>query len=75
MINKAILIGNLGADPEVRHTQNGTQLAQDDTTPFTPEEVVKNKRRMGILMDQVLGRITESEARKRMQREMSGAAL
>lgn len=27
MINKAILIGNLGADPEIRHTQNGTQVA------------------------------------------------
>jgi single-strand DNA-binding protein len=27
MINKVILIGNLGADPEVRHTQSGTQVA------------------------------------------------
>lgn len=27
MINKAILIGNLGADPEVRYTQSGTQVA------------------------------------------------
>ncbi len=27
MINKAILIGNLGADPEIRYTQNGTQVA------------------------------------------------
>lgn len=27
MINKVILIGNLGADPEVRYTQNGTQVA------------------------------------------------
>jgi single-strand DNA-binding protein len=27
MINKAILIGNLGADPEVRYTQNGTAVA------------------------------------------------
>lgn len=26
MINKAILVGNLGADPEVRYTQNGTQV-------------------------------------------------
>lgn len=26
MINKAILIGNLGADPEVRYTQSGTQV-------------------------------------------------
>ena len=27
MINKAILIGNLGADPEIRHTQSGTPVA------------------------------------------------
>ena len=27
MINKAILIGNLGADPEIRYTQNGAPVA------------------------------------------------
>ncbi|MGD9949459.1 MAG: single-stranded DNA-binding protein [Desulfobulbus sp.] len=27
MVNKVILIGNLGADPEVRYTQNGTPVA------------------------------------------------
>ena len=27
MINKAIIVGNLGADPEVRYTQSGTQVA------------------------------------------------
>ncbi len=27
MINKVILIGNLGRDPEVRYTQNGTAVA------------------------------------------------
>ena len=27
MINKAILIGNLGGDPEVRYTQNGSAVA------------------------------------------------
>ncbi|MCJ7602306.1 MAG: single-stranded DNA-binding protein [Desulfobulbaceae bacterium] len=27
MINKAIIIGNLGADPEVRYTQSGTAVA------------------------------------------------
>jgi single-strand DNA-binding protein len=26
-VNKAILIGNLGADPELRHTQSGTPVA------------------------------------------------
>jgi single-strand DNA-binding protein len=27
MINKVILIGNLGADPEIRYTQSGTSVA------------------------------------------------
>lgn len=27
MINKAIIIGNLGADPEIRYTQSGSQVA------------------------------------------------
>lgn len=27
MINKAILVGNLGGDPEIRYTQGGTQVA------------------------------------------------
>lgn len=27
MINKAIIIGNLGADPELRYTQSGTAVA------------------------------------------------
>lgn len=27
MINKVILIGNLGKDPEIRYTQSGTQVA------------------------------------------------
>jgi len=27
MVNKVILIGNLGADPEVRYAQNGTAIA------------------------------------------------
>jgi len=27
MINKAILVGNLGADPELRYTQSGTAVA------------------------------------------------
>lgn len=27
MLNKAILVGNLGADPEIRYTQSGAQVA------------------------------------------------
>jgi len=39
MINKAILIGNLGADPEVRYTQTGTAVA--NFTIATTETWVK----------------------------------
>jgi|GEM_PF-4663782 single-strand DNA-binding protein len=28
MINKAIIIGNLGSDPEIRYTPSGTATAQ-----------------------------------------------
>ena len=40
MINKAILIGNLGADPEVRYTQNGAAVA--NFTVATTENWVKD---------------------------------
>lgn len=40
MINKAILIGNLGADPELRYTQNGTAMA---TFTIATTERWKNK--------------------------------
>ena len=49
------------------------QLTDGSEAQLTPAEIERNKRRIGILMDQALGKITESEARKRMQREMSGA--
>lgn len=40
MINKAILIGNLGADPEMRYTQNGTAMT---TFNLATTERWKNK--------------------------------
>ena len=27
-VNKVILVGNLGRDPEIRHLQDGTKIAQ-----------------------------------------------
>ena len=46
MINKAILIGNLGADPEVRYTQNGAAVANFNiaTTESWVKEGAKEER-------------------------------
>ena len=43
MINKAILVGNLGADPEVRYTQNGAAVANFNVA--TTESWVKDGQR------------------------------
>jgi single-strand DNA-binding protein len=39
-VNKVILIGNLGKDPEVKHLDNGTVLAR---FPLATSETYKNK--------------------------------
>jgi len=46
MINKAILIGNLGADPEVRYTQSGTAVANFNlaTTETWTKEGTKEEK-------------------------------
>ncbi len=31
-VNKVILIGNLGADPEIRHTQDGRRVSPTSTS-------------------------------------------
>ncbi len=40
MINKVILVGNLGKDPEVRHLENGTAVAR---FPVATNESYKDK--------------------------------
>ena len=46
MVNKVILIGNLGADPEVRYTQNGTAVANFRVATTEPgRRKVKGKSR------------------------------
>ena len=47
MINKAIIIGNLGADPEIRYTQDGTQAAS-----FTVATTEKWKGKDGQMQEQ-----------------------
>ena len=47
MINKVILIGNLGADPEVRYAQNGTAVANfrlATTETWKSKEGVKEEK-------------------------------
>jgi len=46
-VNKVILLGNLGADPELRHTPSGTAVANmrlATTEVFSTREGEKNKR-------------------------------
>ncbi len=46
-VNKVILIGNLGADPDLRHTPSGTAVANlrlATTEVFSNREGEKNKR-------------------------------
>ncbi|ADW18211.1 single-strand binding protein [Desulfobulbus propionicus DSM 2032] len=47
MINKVILIGNLGADPEIRYTQNGTPVAT-----FTMATTERRKGQDGQVQEQ-----------------------
>lgn len=46
MVNKAIIIGNLGGDPEVRYTQSGTQV-----TTFTVATTDKWKGQDGQMQE------------------------
>jgi single-strand DNA-binding protein len=47
MVNKVILIGNLGADPEIRYTQSGTAVAT-----FRMATTEKFKGKDGQMQDQ-----------------------
>lgn len=47
MVNKVILIGNLGADPEIRYTQSGTAVAT-----FKMATTEKFKGKDGQMQDQ-----------------------
>lgn len=47
------------------------QLAQNDTTPFTPAEIERNKRRIEIINRQLAGKLSASEAERMMGEEAS----
>ena len=76
-VNKVILVGNLGKDPEVRHFENGTAVAN---FPMATSESYKNKE--GTRVDQTewhnvvawrkLAEIAESYLRKGSQIYLEG---
>ena len=70
-INKVILIGNLGADPEVRHTQNGDPIVnlrvatsetwKDKNTGERPERTEWHR---GVIFNENLGKVAKNYLRK-----------
>ena len=70
-INKVILIGNLGADPEVRHTQDGAaivhlRLATNESwrEKNTGEKREKVEWHRVVIFNENLGKIAEQYLRK-----------
>ncbi len=70
-VNKVILVGNLGADPEVRHTQNGDpivnlRLATSETWKDrqTGERRERTEWHRVVIFNENLGRVAEQYLRK-----------
>ena len=70
-VNKVILIGNLGADPEVRHTQDGApivhlRLATNETwrDKNSGERREKVEWHRVVIFNENLGKIAEQSLRK-----------
>jgi len=70
-VNKVILIGNLGADPEVRHTQDGRsicnlRLATTDTwrDKQTGERREKTEWHSVVIFNEQLGKVAQQYLRK-----------
>ena len=70
-VNKVILIGNLGADPEVRHTQDGNpivnlRLATNET--WKDRQTGERRERVEwhrvVIFNENLGRIAQQYLRK-----------
>ncbi len=70
-VNKVILIGNLGRDPEVRHTQNGDPIVHlNVATSESWRDRVSGERRERtewhrvVIFNENLGKIAEQYLRK-----------
>lgn len=79
-VNKVILIGNLGADPEVRHTQDGRpivnlRLATTDSwrDKNTGERREKTEWHRVVIFSEGLARVAEQYLRKGSKVYVEGA--
>lgn len=70
-VNKVILVGNLGADPEVRHTQNGDPIvnlrvatSENWKDKNTGERREKTEWHRVVIFNENLGRIAEQYLKK-----------
>jgi single-strand DNA-binding protein len=79
-VNKVILIGNLGADPEVRHTQDGRpivnlRVATSDSwrDKATGERREKTEWHRVVIFNENLARIAEQYLRKGSKVYLEGA--
>jgi len=76
-VNKAILVGNVGKDPEVRHLEGGTSvarftLATSDTYKNKAGEQVKNTEWHNIVAWRQLAELAEKYIRKGSQIYVEG---
>ena len=68
-VNKAILVGNVGKDPEVRHLEGGTSvarftLATSESYKNKAGELVKNTEWHNVVAWRQLAELTEKYVRK-----------
>lgn len=70
-VNKAILVGNLGQDPEIRHTQDGRPIANLSIATSeswrdknTGERQTKTQWHRVVIFNQALAKIAEDHLKK-----------
>src|SRR5213082_533940 len=65
-VNKVILVGNLGADPEIRRTQDGRRVATSDSwrDKATGERREKTEWHRVVIFNEGLCRIAEQYLKK-----------